>query len=132
MTPTLDSLHSHPRRSCRLTSKLPATCAATLKCVARKPTHPPCNAFSLPATSAQRALDAIRPRPAGPPSQQALADAEQIRALQQRVQELELAVQEAQVREEVALILSQRGEGEVEPAKKGQRPSVNLRKQKPR
>lgn len=78
----------------------------------------------------QGALDGIRPRPAGRPSRLTTADSERIRELEQRVQELELAVQEAQVREEVALILSQRAEAG--PAKKGQRPSVNLRKQKPR
>jgi hypothetical protein len=84
----------------------------------------------LRADALQGALDGIRPRPAGRPSQLTTVDGERIRELEQRVRELELAVQEAQVREEVALILSQRGEAE--PAKKGQRPSVNLRKRKPR
>jgi hypothetical protein len=78
----------------------------------------------------QGALDGVRRGVAGRPSRKSQSDAERIRELEQRVQELELAVQEAQVREEVALILSQRGE--VEAGKKGRRPSVKLRKQKPR
>jgi hypothetical protein len=89
----------------------------------------------LRADAIQAALDGIRPGKAGRPSRKAVAAAARIRELEQRVRELELAVQEAHVREEVALILSQRGEGEVgdvEPGKKGQRPSVKLRKQKPR
>lgn len=76
------------------------------------------------------ALDGIRARPAGRPSRRAVADAERIRELEQRAGELELALQEALVRAEVALILPQRSA--VESEKKGQRPSVKLRKQKPR
>jgi hypothetical protein len=53
----------------------------------------------------QAALAAIEPRPAGRPSRTALSETEQIRSLEQRVQELELALHEAQVREEIALVL---------------------------
>jgi len=53
----------------------------------------------------QAALTAITPRPAGRPSRAAADDAAQIHALQQRVAELEQALQVAQVREEIALVL---------------------------
>jgi hypothetical protein len=59
----------------------------------------------LRETSLQHALTAIEPRPAGRPSRVAAAPAEQIRMLQQRVRELEQALLEAEVREEIALIL---------------------------
>lgn len=59
----------------------------------------------LRETALQAALAALEPRPAGRPSQTALIEAEQIRTLEQRVQELELALHEAQVREEIALVL---------------------------
>ena len=46
----------------------------------------------LRAYALQGALDGIRPRPAGRPSRLTTADGERIRELEQRVQELELAV----------------------------------------
>jgi hypothetical protein len=56
----------------------------------------------------QSALSGIEPRPAGRPSRATSAADEQIRLLQRRVQELEQALHEAQVREEIALVLPQR------------------------
>ena len=53
----------------------------------------------------QAALTAIEPRPAGRPSRAVTVEADQIRALEQRVRELEQALHEAQVREEIALVL---------------------------
>ncbi len=53
----------------------------------------------------QGALSAIEPRAAGRPSRAPLSEVEQIRALQARIEELELALHEAQVREEIALVL---------------------------
>ncbi len=78
----------------------------------------------------QGALDALTPRPTGRPSRQNVAVAERVRELEQALAEQELVLQQALVREEVALILPQRGENET--VKKGRRPSVKLRKQKPR
>lgn len=78
----------------------------------------------------QGALDAIRPRPAGRPSRQAVVTAEQLRELEQVLAEKDLELHEAQVREEVALILPQRAE--METVKKGRRATVKLRKRKPR
>jgi hypothetical protein len=57
----------------------------------------------------QGALTAIEPRPAGRPSRASASEAEQIRALQARVRELEQALHEAQVREEIALVLPHLG-----------------------
>jgi hypothetical protein len=54
-------------------------------------------------------LTAIEPRPAGRPSRVSASAAEQIRTLQERVQELEQALHEAQVREEIALVLPRVG-----------------------
>jgi hypothetical protein len=51
----------------------------------------------------QGALAAIEPRPAGRPSH-ATSDGEQVRALQARVEQLELELEIAQVREEIALV----------------------------
>ena len=53
----------------------------------------------------QGALAAIEPRAAGRPSRACRSEAEQIRALQARIEELEFALHEAQVREEIALVL---------------------------
>jgi hypothetical protein len=78
----------------------------------------------------QSALDGITPRPAGRPSRRSAAEAERIRELEEALAEKELQLQQALVRAEVALIVPQRLEDET--AKKGQRPSVKLRKQKPR
>lgn len=73
---------------------------------------------------------AMEPGVPGRPPAQSVADAERIRELEQRLAQKELELQEALVRTEVALIVPQRLQ--VEPVKKGQRPSVKLRKQKPR
>lgn len=54
----------------------------------------------------QAALEAITRRPAGRPSLASLSEPEQVRRHAERIEELELALQEAQVREEIALILS--------------------------
>jgi hypothetical protein len=53
----------------------------------------------------QAALDALEPRPAGRPSRLPTSEAEHLRRLQQRVQELERALHLAEVREEIALVL---------------------------
>jgi hypothetical protein len=67
----------------------------------------------------QAALDAIEPRPSGRPSlQQATAEAQRLRELEQKTRDLELQLHEAQVREEVALILSHQGSDEQGPVKK--------------
>jgi hypothetical protein len=81
----------------------------------------------------QAALLALEPRPAGRPSQSALPEAEQIRALEQRIEELELALHEAQVREEIALVLPnlQRPVGEPDEFAEGKKmpsPPVKIRK----
>jgi hypothetical protein len=78
----------------------------------------------------QGALDAIKARPAGRPSQRHVVDGERNRELEQQLAETKLELQEALVRAEVALILPQRTEEE--PAKKGRCSSVKLRKRKPR
>src|SRR5262245_59456748 len=59
----------------------------------------------LRETALQAALSAIAPRPAGRPSRAALPESEQIRLLEQRTEELEQALHEAQVRAEIALVL---------------------------
>jgi hypothetical protein len=61
----------------------------------------------LRETALQGALAAIVRRPAGRPSLASLSESEQIRMQQQRIEELELALEEAQVREEIALVLPQ-------------------------
>jgi hypothetical protein len=84
----------------------------------------------------QGALVAIEPRPAGRPSRTGLSDAEQIRVLEERVQELELALHEAQVREEIALVLPhlrrpadpEERDPTVAPGKKTRRRRVKMRK----
>jgi hypothetical protein len=78
----------------------------------------------------QGALGAIRPRPGGRPSRQAVVNGEQLKALEQALAEKDLAFQQALVREEIALILPQRAA--VAAEKRGQRPSVKLGKRKPR
>jgi hypothetical protein len=57
----------------------------------------------------QAALTAIEPRPAGRPSLTPTAQTEQLHALQERVQQLEQALHESQVREEIALVLPHLG-----------------------
>jgi hypothetical protein len=67
----------------------------------------------------QGALDAIEPRPSGRPSLQcSSAEAQRLRELEQKTLDLELQLHEAQVREEVALILSHEGSDEQGPVKK--------------
>ena len=78
----------------------------------------------------QGALDGIARRPAGRPCRHATPEAAQIAELERALAEKDLELQEAQVRAEVALIVPQRVK--VESKKKGRRPSVKLRKQKPR
>jgi hypothetical protein len=53
----------------------------------------------------QAGLRAIAPRPAGRPRRAEASQAEPMRVLQERVQELERALHEAEVREEIALVL---------------------------
>src|SRR5262245_49032404 len=81
------------------------------------------------------ALTAIAPRPAGRPSRVLASEAEQIRALQARVRELEQALHESQVREEIALVLPHLGRTsstEEDPAlgsgKKTRRRQLKIRK----
>ena len=78
----------------------------------------------------QGALDGIRLRPAGRPSRRATADATRVGELEQVLAGKELELQQALVREEVALILPQRTEDAT--VKKGRRSTVKLRKRKPR
>jgi hypothetical protein len=78
----------------------------------------------------QGALDAIKPKPSGRRSKAATPEAQRIRELERLLAEKELQLQQALVREEVALILPRRAAAEAE--KKTHRPSVKLRKQKPR
>jgi hypothetical protein len=87
-------------------------------------------------TSIQGALNSIEPRPAGRPSRAAAgAQAERIRILEQRVRELEQALHEAEVREEIALVLqpTQRNEADASMTatcveKKMRRRRVKIRK----
>lgn len=55
--------------------------------------------------AADALLSALEPRPAGRPSRASLSEVEYIRALEQRIEELEQALHQAQVREEIALVL---------------------------
>ena len=80
----------------------------------------------------QGALEAIAPRPAGRPRQTCSSEAERIRELEAALAEKELELHEAQVRAEVALVLPRVVEGQVGPGKKTRRPTVKLRKSKPR
>jgi hypothetical protein len=61
----------------------------------------------LRATALQAALAALAPKPAGRPSQVMRSEAQQLRVREERIEELELALHEAQVREEIALVLPQ-------------------------
>lgn len=89
----------------------------------------------LRAQALQGALTAIEPRPAGRPCKATTAEAELIESLQARVRELEQALHEAQVREEIALVLPHlhRTDGAAEigtvaAEKKTRRPTVKMRK----
>lgn len=72
----------------------------------------------------------LEPGIPGRPGLATTPEAERIRELEQLLAQKELELQEALVRAEVALILPQRVASEGE--KRGQRPSVKLRKRKPR
>ena len=78
----------------------------------------------------QAALAAIEPRPAGRPCRTAVCDVQQMQALQQRVQELELALWEAQVREEIALVLPQVRHSEALDAPAAERKKMRQRRVK--
>jgi hypothetical protein len=78
----------------------------------------------------QALVQSLEPGVTGRPSLSATPEAERICELEQALAEKELELQEALVRTEVALIVPERLQ--VEPEKKGPRPSVKLRKQKPR
>src|SRR5262245_20880246 len=86
----------------------------------------------LRETALQAALVAIARRPAGRPSRSAAIDAAYVRSLEQRVEDLELALQEAQVREEIALVLPRVTVGEpgtaLVGAKKMRRRRFKIRK----
>jgi hypothetical protein len=77
----------------------------------------------------QGALTAIEPRPPGRRSK-AASVAEQVGELEQALAEARLQVQQAQLREEIALILPHAAADGA--GKKTRRPSVKLRKRKPR
>lgn len=76
----------------------------------------------------QGAIDALKPKPSGRRSKANTPEARRIRELEQLLAEKELQLQQALVREEVALILPRAAEA----GKKTPQPSVKLRKQKPR
>jgi hypothetical protein len=75
----------------------------------------------------QGALDGIKPKPPGRPSR--ATTPERVGELERLLAEKEQQLRQALVREEVALILTKVGD---QAAKKTPRPSVKLRKQKPR
>jgi hypothetical protein len=77
----------------------------------------------------QGAFDGITPKPPGRPSRAATPEAQRVAELERLLAEKELELQQALVREEVALILPHVG---TTAGKKTPQPSVNLRKQKPR
>ena len=87
----------------------------------------------LRESALQGALSAIARRSAGRPTR--VAETEQVREQRQRIAELERALHEAQVREEIALILPQVGRAESPSAAVGARKKVRprrLRIRKPR
>lgn len=77
----------------------------------------------------QSALDGIKAKPSGRPSKAATFEAQRLSELERLLADKELALQQALVREEVALILPQVA---ARAGKKTLRPSVRLRKRKPR
>lgn len=77
----------------------------------------------------QAALDALRPQRPGRRPNHEPPTAERLRELEQALAEKELELRQAQVREEIALILPAAAD---ETRKKGQRSIVKLRKRKPR
>lgn len=77
----------------------------------------------------QGALDGIKPKPPGRPSKVLTPETQRIAELERLLAEKEVALQQALIREEVALILPRGG---IEAGKKTSLPSVSLRKRKPR
>jgi hypothetical protein len=77
----------------------------------------------------QGALDGIKAKPPGRPGKASTLAGERLGELERLLAEKELELQQALVREEVALILPRLA---AEPGKKTLRPSVRLRKRKPR
>lgn len=75
-------------------------------------------------------VQSLEPGVPGRPGVTTTPEAERIREREQLLAQKELALQEALVRAEVALLVPQRST--VASRKKGQRPSVKLRKRKPR
>jgi hypothetical protein len=88
----------------------------------------------LRETALQGALSALTPRPAGRPSRASASETEEIRALRQRIAELERALLEAQVREEIALVLPhlQRNNGDRDTGEEKKMPSQRVKVRKPR
>jgi hypothetical protein len=85
----------------------------------------------LRETAMQGALAAITRKPAGRPCRANMIDAAYVRNLEERVEELEMALHEAQVREEIALVLPRVTIGEpatFDGAKKMRRRHVKIRK----
>lgn len=78
----------------------------------------------------QALVDSQEPGTAGRPSRTSTLEAERIRELERLLADKDLEVQQAQVREEIALILPQVVERE--SGKKTRRQRVKLRKLKPR
>jgi hypothetical protein len=77
----------------------------------------------------QGALDGIKPKPPGRPGKATTLEGQHLEELERRLAEKELELHQALVREEVALILPHVA---ATAGKKTPRPSVKLRKQKPR
>jgi hypothetical protein len=75
----------------------------------------------------QAALASLEPRPTGRPARRTGAGDAQVAALQQQVQELQLDLRAAQLREEMALVLPQRVPGQGR-CKKARRPRPGSRK----
>lgn len=84
----------------------------------------------------QTALTSLMPRPAGRPSRASTSQAEEIHALRQRIAELERALLEAQVREEIALVLPRQerlnGDGERPTTEEKKMPPQRAKVHKPR
>ena len=84
----------------------------------------------------QGALNALTPRPVGRPSRASASQDEEIHALKQRVAELERALLEAQVREEIALVLPHlqrtNGNSECQTTEEKKTPPQRVKISKPR
>ena len=90
----------------------------------------------LRETALQAALTSIMPRPAGRPSRASASQGEENHALRQRVAELERALLESQVREEIALVLPHlqrtNGNGEGATGEEKKMPPQRVKVHKPR